>query len=164
MLSTVLSRRVMRCESAVIVFFGLCECLMTGLRRFTSRFLPIVTAALLSVVSTLRAENCCDPKGPFTLGEEYPEEPATCETIKYWADRAPRTEDRISLGITGKLKAVKFDGTLAYLLMCEPPGVQVMCVTYSTNGLEAGDVVLFGGGYRRVGERQIMLDPCLASR
>jgi hypothetical protein len=103
-------------------------------------------------------------EGPFTLGEEYPEEPATCETIKYWADRAPRTEDRISLGITGKLKAVKFDGTLAYLLMCEPPGVQVMCVTYSTNGLEAGDVVLFGGGYRRVGERQIMLDPCLASR
>ena len=99
MLSTVLSRRAMRCESAVIVFFGLCECLMTGLRRFTSRFLPIVAAALLSVVSTLRAENCCDPKGPFTLGEEYPEEPATCETIKYWADRAPRTEDRISLGI-----------------------------------------------------------------
>ena len=48
--------------------------------------------------------------------------------------------------------------------MCAPPGVQVMCVTYSTNGLEAGDVVLFGGGYRRVGERQIMLDPCLASR
>jgi hypothetical protein len=48
-----------------------------------------------------------------------------------------------SLGITGKLKAVTFDGTLAYLLMCEPPGVQVMCVTYSTNGLEAGDAVPF---------------------
>ena len=123
-----------------------------------------MTAIPLSVVSNLHAENCCDPKGPFTLGEEYPETPATCETIKYWADRAPRTEDRISLGIEGKLKAVKFDGTLAYLLMCESPGVQVVCVTYSTNGLGPGDVVLFAGGYRRVGERQIILDPCLASR
>jgi len=66
--------------------------------------------------------------------------------------------------IEGKLKAVKFDGTLAYLLMCEPPGAQVVCVTYSTNGLGPGDVVLFAGGYRRVGEKQIILDPCLASR
>jgi hypothetical protein len=110
----------------------------------------MMAAVLLSVVSKFHAQNCCDPKGPFTLGEEYPEKAATCEIIKHWADRAPRTEDRISLGITGKLKAVKFDGTLAYLLMCEPH--------------EAGDVVLFGGGYRRVGEKQIMLDPCLASR
>jgi len=46
--------------------------------------------------------------------------------------------------------------------MRPPPGVQVM--PYSTNDLEAGDVVLFGGGCRRVGEKQIMLDPCLASR
>ena len=137
---------------------------MIGFRQFASYLSPQIVAVVLFTFSEVRAENCCDPKGPYKLGEEYPETPATCENIKYWADRAPRTEDRISLGITGKLTAVKFDGALAYLLMCEPPGTQVLCVTYSTNGLEPGDVVLFGGGYRRVGEKQIMLDPCLASR
>lgn len=39
------------------------------------------------------------------------------------------------------------DGVMAYLLMCEPDGVQVMCVTYSANSLKRGDVVVLGGGY-----------------
>ncbi|HEX2115982.1 MAG TPA: hypothetical protein VHM01_16370 [Alphaproteobacteria bacterium] len=98
------------------------------------------------------------------MGEQYPEEPATCETIAYWADRAPETTDRISLGIKDRLTAVESDSVLAYLVMCEPPGIQVICVTYSRGSLEPGDFVLFGGGYSRRGERQIVLDPCLASR
>jgi hypothetical protein len=48
--------------------------------------------------------------------------------------------------------------------MCEEPGVQVMCVTYSKENRNIGDTVLFGGGFQRVGDRQIMLDPCLASK
>ena len=42
--------------------------------------------------------------------------------------------------------------------------MQVMCVAYSANDMRPGDVVMFGGGYSRVGEKQVMLDPCLASR
>lgn len=108
-------------------------------------------------------QSCCDPTGPFRPGEGYADEPATCETIGTWVDRAPQTDARITLSIVGPLSAVEFDGTLAYLVMCEQPGVQVMCVTYSTNGMQPGNVVLFGGGYKRVGDQQVMLDPCLAS-
>jgi hypothetical protein len=39
-----------------------------------------------------------------------------------------------------------------------------MCITYSTNGMEAGDRVLFAGGYNRAGEKRVVLDPCLDSR
>jgi hypothetical protein len=75
---------------------------------------------------------------------------------------APEGDRRISLGITGALSAIEFDEALAYLVMCESSNVGVMCVTYSTNGLSPGDIVLFGGGYNRV-EAHHMLDPCLAS-
>ena len=68
------------------------------------------------------------------------------------------------MGVSSRLSAVNFDGTLAYLVMCEQPGAQVLCVTYSTNGMKAGDTVLFAGGYRRFSKKQIVLDPCLASR
>jgi hypothetical protein len=133
---------------------------MSGSRRLASCLLPLV---LISAPPS-RAENCCDPNGPFAVGEEYPEKPATCETIEYWANRAPNTEARISLGINGRLTMVRFNGVLAYLVMCELPGVQVMCVTYSTNGLEPGETALFAGGYTRIAEKRIVLDPCLASR
>jgi hypothetical protein len=118
----------------------------------------------IPAASQLAAQECCDPKGPFALGEQYPAKPATCENIEHWANRAPATDARISLAIRGKLTAAEFDAALAYLVMCEPSGVQVMCVTNSTNGLEPGDMVLFGGGYARVGEKRVLLDPCLASR
>lgn len=82
----------------------------------------------------------CDSAGPFRAGEAYPEELATCETLVHWAERAPKTDNRVTLGIKGKLTGVHSDGVMAYLLMCEPAAVQVMCVTYSTNGHVAGDV------------------------
>lgn len=110
-----------------------------------------------------QAQDCCDPAGPFRPGEAYADVPATCETIGMWADRAPQTDSRITLSIVGELSAVEFDGTLAYLVMCREPGIQVLCVTYSTNGMQPGDIVLFGGGYKRLGAKQVMLDPCLAS-
>lgn len=101
------------------------------------------------------------------MGEAYPEVAATCETAKYWIDHAPQTENRTTFAITGKLAGVNWDGALAYLMMCSDAGVQVLCVTYSKDGRNTGDntgdTVLFAGGYIRAGERQIMLDPCLAS-
>lgn len=97
------------------------------------------------------------------MGEAYPEVAATCETAKYWIDHAPLTENRTTFAITGKLAGVNWDGALAYLMMCSDAGVQVLCVTYSKDGRNTGDTVLFAGGYIRAGERQIMLDPCLAS-
>jgi hypothetical protein len=100
---------------------------------------------------------------PFVMGEAYPDVPATCETVPYWINHAPETSDRVSFAITGKLVTAEWDGVLAYLIMCDEAEVQVMCVTYSKDGRDVGDTVLFGGGYSRVGERQIMLDPCLAS-
>lgn len=125
--------------------------------------------ALIAAVCTFalcqhaRAEEWKRPDSPFTLGEAYPEIPATCETAKYWINHAPQTNDRVSFAISGKLAAAEWDGTLAYLVMCEEPGVQVLCVTYSKDGRDVGDTVLFGGGYNRAGDRQIVLDPCLAS-
>jgi hypothetical protein len=123
----------------------------------------VALAASIVFASQLRAQDCCDPAGPFVLGEDFPKNPATCETIEYWAGRAPATEARISLAIKGKLASVKSDGALAYLIMCDAPAFQIMCVTYSTNGLRAGDTVMFAGGYNRGEGKRIMLDPCLAS-
>jgi hypothetical protein len=129
------------------------------------RHLPLLMiAALLSAAPPLRAEECCDPEGPFALGEDYPEVPATCETIAHWVDRAPDTTDRVTLAIRDRLAAVESNPVLTYLVMCEPPGAQVLCVTYKAGGLVAGSVVLLAGGYSRRGEKQIVLDPCLASR
>ena len=129
------------------------------------RFSAPLLASLLFLASSpqLRAQECCDPASPFRAGEGYAEEPATCETLLGWVERAPETNARISMTVRGALSAVGSDGALAYLVMCEEPGVQVMCVTYDTNGMKPGDTVLFGGGYSRVGEKQVMLDPCLAS-
>ena len=109
------------------------------------------------------AQECCEAGSPFMPGEAYAETPATCETIGDWIERAPDTGGRVTMSIRGEIVDAQWDGTLAYLLMCEEPGVQVLCVTYSIEGRAVGDTVLFGGGYSRVGERQIMLDPCLAT-
>jgi hypothetical protein len=138
---------------------------MKNALRRAKRF-RIVALALAIVVAAdpLYAAPCCDAKSPFGPGEEYPAIPAACDNVESWADRAPDTQARITMGVRGRLSAVNFDGTLAYLVMCEQPGAQVLCVTYSTNGMKAGDTVLFAGGYGRFNKKQIVLDPCLASR
>lgn len=122
----------------------------------------LLLAAFALSAGPASAQECCDPAGPFRTGEAYADEPATCGTVAGWIDRAPAYDGRITMSIRGALSAVETDGTLAYLVMCEAPGVRVLCVTYSTNGMQPGDVVLFGGGYSRVYETRVMLDPCLA--
>ena len=68
----------------------------------------------------------------------------------------------IDLAITGELTLVKAEGTLWYMAMCRD--VQVMCVTYQSNGMKSGDRVLFRGAYTRLDENHIVLGPCLADR
>jgi hypothetical protein len=114
-------------------------------------FLMLATAA--------RAEPEFDLEGPFRQGEGFGT-PATCETIGNWIDRVPDYDGRISMVIEGVIVHSQWDGALAYLIMCDPGGIQVMCVTYYPEEV-TGEPVLFAGGYARVGEDQVMLDPCM---
>jgi hypothetical protein len=123
----------------------------------------VVLATLLPSTPALPAEQWQAPDSPFMLGEAYPDKSATCETVKHWIDKAPQIDARVTFAIEGRLVAAEWDGALAYLVMCEGSGIQVMCVTYSKDGRDVGNKMLFGGGYSRVGERRILLDPCLAS-
>jgi hypothetical protein len=101
---------------------------------------------------------------PFSYGEDIPDLTATCEDMRNWASKAPKTDVRISLAIKGELSRVHADDALVYLTMCAEPNPKVMCVTYRRNGMSAGDVVTFAGGYRQLDAERIVLDPCLASR
>lgn len=127
--------------------------------------LALLAALAVALPAALtRASDCCDPESPFREGEGYADTAATCENIAYWADRAPDTDERFSLYIRGKLSAVHWTGVIAYIVMCDEKIMEVVCVTYETNDMRAGEVVSFAGGYRRRGDRQIIMDPCLASR
>ena len=115
--------------------------------------------ALISSAAITEAEPVFDQDGPFGLGEDTGP-PATCETIGTWIDRVPDYDGRISMAMEGTLVESHWDGALAYLIMCPPEGVQVMCVTYQPEEVN-GETILIAGGYNRAGDRQIVLDPCL---
>lgn len=125
--------------------------------------IALVLACYVLVAPATAAEDCCDPDSPFAPGEGHVAVPATCETMAFWLDRAPDAPGRITMAIEGELTAVGADDALAYLIMCRPHEIQVMCVTYSVGDFEPGDVAVFAGGFIRAGDRRIMLDPCLAS-
>lgn len=76
----------------------------------------------------------------------------------------PLLEQRISLTVAGELTAIQTDGALWYLVMCASPDVRILCVTYQSNDMKPGDLVLFRGGYGRIDDDHVALDPCLASR
>lgn len=126
--------------------------------------LTFAAALFLCAPAVVDASDCCDPESPFREGEGYADTAATCENIATWADRAPKTEERFSLYIKGKLSAVHWTGVIAYIVMCDEKVMEVVCVTYETNDMQAGDIVTFAGGYRRRDEKQIIMDPCLTSR
>jgi hypothetical protein len=137
-------------------------------RSASSIRLSLVVALIVGFASLaatgLGAADCCDPNSPFRSGEGYADTPATCENLAYWADRAPINDARVSMVVKGKLSEVHWDGVIAYLEMCDPKSLRVVCVTYATNGMRAGDIVSFAGGYVSANEKWVKLDPCLASR
>ena len=115
--------------------------------------------AMLALGAHAAADPIFDEDGPFRQGEGFGT-PATCETIGDWIDRVPDYDGRISMVIDGPIRESHWDGALAYLIMCDPGGIEVMCVTYAEQEV-TGEPVQFAGGYNRVDERRIMLDPCL---
>ncbi|MHA6687254.1 hypothetical protein [Mesorhizobium sp. A556] len=120
----------------------------------------VLVTVVLCVTGTLAiAQPVFEEDGPFRSGEGFGTT-ATCETIGDWIDRVPDYDGRITMVIKGSIEESHWDGALAYLIMCKPEGIQIMCVTYAQRKASR-EIVLFAGGYSRVGERQIMLDPCL---
>ncbi len=102
---------------------------------------------------------------PGLAGPELePFEVATCENLQAALVDLPPPITRIDLWITAELSLIHTDGALWYLVVCSSPGVRVMCVTYSDNGMKRGERVILRGAYRPQDERHILLDPCLASR
>ena len=134
-----------------------CQSVAPGAARlYACPMRPVLAALSLALPSTAQS---FDPDGPFRPGEGFGA-PATCDTLGDWIDRAPDTGARVSMTVDGAITASEFDGALAYLVMCPAGGVQVMCVTYDPRA-PSPEVVRFAGGYARVGDRQVMLDPCL---
>lgn len=147
-----------------MIFPAFARQILAACKRARSTLLLLTIGLAAAMLLPLGTSACCDPKSPYRAGEGYAETAATCETISYWAGRAPKTDGRISMTIKGKLSKVIGTDVLAYLEMCDSKGLQVVCVTYQTNGMKAGEVVTFGGGYQSSSDKWVVLDPCLAYR
>ena len=119
----------------------------------------LMILAALWAAAPAAAETTGNDPSPYRRGEAFGT-PATCDSLDYWIDNAPLTNDRVTMTVEGPITASQWDGTLAYLVMCDHSGVQVMCVTYEEERASPNPVI-FAGGFRRVGKEQIMLDPCL---
>lgn len=99
----------------------------------------------------------------MTPPEIRPAEYATCETLDQVLAGFRPASERVDLWAEGPLTIVHTDGALWYLAICSEPGIRVMCVAYSDNGLEIGDRALVRGAMEIQDERHVALDPCLAS-
>lgn len=108
------------------------------------------------------AQPAIDPKGPFVIGEAFPNTPASCDSLPGWLDRVPDYDGRISMAVRGELTASETDGTLAYLFMCAETQIQVVCITYEERAIIPGQQVLLAGGFAGTGDGHVVLDPCLA--
>ncbi|MHC1549720.1 hypothetical protein [Phyllobacterium sp. K27] len=97
--------------------------------------------------------------------EEMPKQNVSCEGVAAMIAGLETPEgNRIDLWASGPLSYIHSDEALWYLAICPEPGVQVMCITYSGNGMKLGDNILIRGGMRILDKTHIVLDPCLASR
>jgi hypothetical protein len=100
----------------------------------------------------------------FSEAEQPVRMPAECRDVRRMADGIPELDYRIDLSVAGSLTAVQTDGALWYLVLCSPPDIRIMCVTYESNGMAIGDRVIVRGGYQRRDASHVLLDPCLANR
>ena len=119
----------------------------------------LAAIALCTTCTLAIAQPVFEEDGPFRIAEGFGT-PATCETVANWIERVPDYDGSITMVVKGAIEESHWDGALAYLIMCKPGDIQVMCVTYAERK-PSPEIVLFAGGYSRVSERQIMLDPCL---
>jgi hypothetical protein len=87
--------------------------------------------------------------GAFAEAEGTIRNPAQCRQIADAIRDVPTPGGlaRIDFGAIGPLTLVHFDGTLAYMGICTEPDAKVLCITYSTNDMKVGEVVVVSGSY-----------------
>jgi hypothetical protein len=117
---------------------------------------------VIALVTPCMAASPLDNRPAFSNGDQPPDRAAACSELRAMSAGLEPQDERIDLAIEGDLLQVRTDGALWYLVMCAD--VKVMCVTYQSNAMKAGDRVLFRGGYTRLDENHVVLDPCLANR
>ncbi|WP_295813557.1 hypothetical protein [uncultured Nitratireductor sp.] len=111
------------------------------------RFCPALSALLWATV--LHAQ----PEPSFE---------ATCAQLRdKLSTLGAQEEEWITIDVVGELRAVEHDGTLGYMLACEAPDPEVLCVTYEINDYEVGDSVVLSGTLNEIDADHVSLDPCL---
>ncbi len=137
---------------------------MTSILHPWYTILVILTAAIAPARGALGQSNT--DGGPFAPAEALPEKSARCHEIKDAIRNVPTPEglDRIDFSAVGALSLVHFDGVLAYMGICSEPDAKVLCITYRTNDLKVGDIVIMTGSYNRMASNYVVLDPCLTQR
>jgi hypothetical protein len=118
---------------------------------------------LICTATAFAVEDPLARRPAFSEAEQPARVPAQCGELRAQSDGLATTDTRIDLALVGALTSVNTDGALWYLVACAAPDIRVMCVTYESNGMKAGDQVLLRGGYTRVDPDHVVLDPCLAS-
>jgi hypothetical protein len=120
------------------------------------------TTALLPLA--VAAQDIFASRPAFSPADQPARTWASCGAIRSMSAGLPDMDERIDLSVSGEVAAVKTDGALWYIVLCAPPDVRLLCVTYSANELKPGDKAFAKGGYRRVDPNHVLLDPCLASQ
>ncbi len=139
------------------------------MRRSFARLMAMHSAivALLPAAvpaQQVQAQDAFPGRPGLAEAERQPRSIATCETLERALAGFAPPERRIDLWVSGPLSLVHTDGVLWYLAICSAPGIRVMCVTYSDNGMKIGERVTLRGALRPQDSRHFLLDPCLASR
>ncbi|QPC86612.1 hypothetical protein GA830_07585 [Mesorhizobium sp. NBSH29] len=87
---------------------------------------------------------------------------ASCSELRVALTRlGASNDDYVVISVAGKLRGAEHDGALGYMLMCDAPDPQIVCITYEINDYKAGDSVILSGTLNQVDEDHIALDPCL---
>ena len=130
--------------------------------RLLAGAVPMVAAEGAALAQTIMPDAFFAGRPAFSRPEQ-PGEPASCTDIaKQLPDSVP-PDTRVDMAIAGPVSLIRTDGALWYVAVCAEPGVRVLCVTYSADGLKLGDRAILRGGFNRQDRLHILLDPCLAS-
>jgi hypothetical protein len=120
-----------------------------------------IAVALALVAPPCLAAGIFDDRPAFSESGQPAKRPAACEELRRMS-AGLKTPNPIDLAIAGQLTSVRAGGPFWYMEMCQD--LYVMCVTYQSNDMKAGDRVLFRGTYSRLDENHVVLAPCLADR
>jgi hypothetical protein len=128
-----------------------------NMRRFA---IPVIVASRFIGLAEAQEHR---ETSSFAEAEGTIRNPAHCREIEDAIRNMPTPGglNRIDFSAVGALSLVHFDGTLAYVGICEEPEAKVLCVTYSPNDMKVGEVVVVSGSYQKVAQNFVILDPCL---